>query len=103
VSTSVCDFCSAPDVTWQYPARSFVAYAVNGVVGQSVGDWAACRVCHELIEAGDRQGLLERSLQTLLEKNPEMLPEEAELRDQLAQIHGMFFAHQAGAAMCLYP
>jgi len=99
VSISICDFCSDPDVTWQYPARSFVAYVVGDVIGQSVGDWAACRICHELIDAGDRRGLLERSLRTLLEKNPEMFPAEVELREQLARFHRMFFAHQAGAAL----
>ena len=59
MSNSICDFCSAPNVAWRYPAQSFLAYAIAGVVGQSVGDWAACRTCHELIEAGDRRGLLE--------------------------------------------
>jgi hypothetical protein len=99
VSNSICDFCSAPNVAWRYPAQSFVAYVVAGVVGQSVGDWAACRICHELIEAGDRHGLLERSLSTLLEKNPEMRQAEAELRGQIAQFHRLFYNHQAGAAL----
>jgi hypothetical protein len=76
-----------------------VAYAIAGVVGQSVGDWAACRTCHELIEAGDRRGLLERSLGTLLEKNPEMRPAESELRCQIAQFHRLFYDNQTGAAL----
>ena len=54
MSTSICDFCSEPNVVWRYPAQNFVAYAVAGVVGQSLGDWAACTVCHALIEDGDR-------------------------------------------------
>lgn len=99
MSTSICDFCSAPDVAWRYPAHTFVAYVVAGVVGESVGDWAACRVCHALIEAGDRRGLLERSLQTLLEKNPDMRPAEAELRDHIAQFHRLFYANQTGGAL----
>ncbi len=99
MSTFICDFCAEPNVLWQYPAQSFVAYVVDGVVGQSVGDWAACGVCHRLIEAGDRTGLLERSLGTLLEKNPNMLAAEADLRDELAAFHRMFFAHQTGAAL----
>lgn len=99
MSTSICDFCSDSHVTWRYPAESFVAYAVAGVVGESVGDWAACSTCHGLIEAGDRSGLVERSLGTLLDKNPGMRPAEVELRDQLAVFHRMFFAHQAGAAL----
>jgi hypothetical protein len=99
VSSSICDFCSGPHVAWRYPAESFVAYIVAGVVGQSVGDWAACSICHDLIEAGDRRRLLERSLQTLIEKNPEMQPAEAELRCHIAQFHRMFYASQTGRAL----
>lgn len=99
MSNSICDFCSAPNVAWRYPAQSFLAYAIAGVVGQSVGDWAACRTCHELIEAGDRRGLLERSLGTLLEKNPEMRPAESELRNQIAHFHRLFYDNQTGSAL----
>ena len=92
MSTSICDFCSEPNVVWRYPAQNFVAYAVAGVVGQSVGDWAACTVCHALIEDGDRCGLLERSLRRLLEKNPDMRPDEAEFENTSDGFHRMFFA-----------
>ena len=99
MSTSMCDFCSEPNVVWRYPAQNFVAYAVAGVVGQSVGDWAACTVCHALIENGDRSGLSERSLRRLLEKNPDMRQDEAEVQEQLRVLHQMFFAHQTGAPL----
>lgn len=99
MSNSICDFCSEPIVAWLYPAESFVAYVVAGIVGQSVGDWAACRICHGLIQAGDRCGLLERSLRTLLDKHPDMRAAEAELRGQIAQFHQMFYANQSGAAL----
>ena len=99
MSTPICDFCSEPHVVWRYPAQTFVAYVVAGVVGQSVGDWAACTICYRLIEAGDRTGLLERSLRTLLEKNPELQPGEAVLRRQLAHFHELFYANQTGEAM----
>lgn len=99
MSNPICDFCSDPSVAWRYPARNFVAYVVAGIVGESVGDWAACGVCHGLIESGNRQGLLERSLRTLLEKNPEMRPAEAELRKHLARFHQLFFEHQTAAAL----
>ena len=65
MSRAICDFCSYPSVVWCYPARSFVAYIVANIGGESVGDWAACEQCHRLIEAGDRAGLMERSLVTL--------------------------------------
>jgi hypothetical protein len=83
-------------VVWRYPAQNFVAYAVAGVVGQSVGDWAACTACHALIENGDRSELLERSLRRLLEKHPEMRPDEADVREHLGLIHAMFFGNKTG-------
>ena len=94
----ICDFCSEPEVAWRYPTRTFLAYAIAGVVGQSVGDWAACPTCHALIENGDRKELSERSLQTLLDKNPEMRDAAAQLRQQIAGFHEMFFANRLGAA-----
>ena len=94
MSNPICDFCSAPHVAWRYPAKTFVAYVIEGFVGQSIGDWAACNICHALIEVGDHSALLERSLRTLLEKHPEMRPDEHELREQLAMFHRMFFAHR---------
>ena len=99
MSTFICDFCSEPNVVCGYPAQNFVAYAVAGVIGQSVGNWAACTVCHALIESGDRSGLLERSVRRLFEKHPDMRPDEAEVREQLGAIHRMFFAHQTGAPL----
>jgi hypothetical protein len=99
----LCDFCSEPEVVWRYPARTFLAYALAGVVGQSVGDWAACPICHALIEAGDRKGLSERSLQTLLDKHPEMRSAASKLRQQIAGFHEMFFANRLGEAQAQAP
>ena len=94
-----CDFCSVPGPVWRYPARSFIAYCAPDVAGESVGDWAACTICHRLIEAGDHSGLLERTIHALLEKSPDLRKAEAEIRDQIAHFHRMFFAHQSGAAL----
>ena len=99
MSILICDFCSEPHVAWRYPVQSFIAYAEAGIVRRSIGDWAACSMCHRLLEADDRYGLLERSIQMLLEKNPEMREAEAELRDQIAGFHRMFFEHRLGTAL----
>ena len=32
-----CDFCSAPDPSWRYPARGFIGYIACGIAGESVG------------------------------------------------------------------
>ena len=46
MSKAICDFCSYPSVVWCYPARSFVAYIVANIGGESVGDWAAVSYTH---------------------------------------------------------
>lgn len=99
MSTSICDFCSEPNVVWRYPAQNFIAYATPGIVGQSVGDWAACVACHTFIEHGDHNALLERSVSRLLEKHPDMRADEAEVREDLRMIHRMFLEHQASAPL----
>ena len=99
MSTSMCDFCSEPNVVWRYPAQNFIAYATPGIIGQSVGDWAACDLCHAFIERGDHNALLERSVNRLLEKHPDMRADEAEVREHLGMIHQLFFHHQAGAPL----
>lgn len=98
---SICDFCSSPNVTWVYPARTFAAYVSEGIVGESVGDWAACSICHGLIDSGRHTELTERSLVTLLERQPEMKSAEEELRTQIRSFHTMFFQNRGGAAMTI--
>jgi hypothetical protein len=41
-----CDFCGSPMARWGYRAGD--------------RDWQACERCHQAIEAGDREALLER-------------------------------------------
>ena len=47
---SICDFCSSPNVTWVYPARTFAAYVFEGIVGESVGDWAVLASYNEQMQ-----------------------------------------------------
>lgn len=95
----ICDFCSSPDVAFVYPARTFAAYVFDGIVGESVGDWAACPTCHGLIELDRKADLVERSLLTLLEREPEMKVAECELRSQISSFHVLFMQNRAGAAI----
>jgi hypothetical protein len=99
IMVDICDFCSEQAVAWRYPARTFAAYVVSGIVGESVGDWAACPICHGLIQDGLRVALAERSLQTLLEKHPEMRFAESEVRAQIRGFHTMFFSNRIGDAV----
>ncbi len=94
-----CDFCSAPGPVWRYPARNFVAYCAPSVVGESVGDWAACDRCHVLIESDDRRGLAQRSLDELILKHPDAGLAAAVLCEELAELHQQSFAHRSGTAV----
>ena len=79
-------------------AKAREAYAkALGLV--DVGDPQHRLLQLKLIEAGDRRGLLERSLQTLIEKNPDMRPAEGELRNHIAQFHCKFYVSQTGHAL----
>ncbi len=97
-----CDFCSAPRPTWRYPARSFVAYRVSEIAGESVGDWAACDGCYALIEAGDLPGLALRSLESLLAKHPEARAAADVLFTELGDLHYQFFRNRLGPAVPSY-
>ena len=93
-----CDFCSAPNPTWRYPARSFIGYIACGIAGESVGDWAACGECHRLIESGDRTLLTARSVATFLIIQPELAEIEDELAVELGTLHSRFFENRLGPA-----
>lgn len=54
ISTPKCDFCSAHNPTWRYPCKSFT---MNALQWGSEGDFAACDICHKLIQE-DRYGEL---------------------------------------------
>jgi hypothetical protein len=52
-----------------------------------------------LIEVGDRAGLMERSLVTLIAEHPEMEPARSELMEHMTSLHVMFFENRTGMAL----
>ena len=56
-----------------------------------------------LIEAEDRKGLAQRSLDELILKHPEVRPAIAVLCEDLAGLHDQFFAHRSGTAVPINP
>jgi len=97
----LCDFCSAPDAGWRHPARSFIGYVAPGVVGESVGDWAACQECHNLIVSGNRAGLTERSVSTFIAMHPELGVDQAELAKKMRILHASFVENRTGPASAI--
>jgi hypothetical protein len=97
----LCDFCSAPDAAWRYPARSFIGYIAGGVVGESVGDWAACHECHQLIVSDNRVRLTETSVLTFIARHPELQGFKSELATQMEILHAQFFDNRTGPASAI--
>lgn len=94
----VCDFCSSAGPVWRYPARTFIAYCAPNVAGESVGDWAACETCSGLIEADDKLGLAERSVEQLISDHPEFREVRTDLCEELMRLHVKFFENRCGHA-----
>lgn len=63
-----CDFCSSTNVKWSYPCNSFSAWETKGgsidLAGHSIGGWAACDTCKQLVEEEKFTELAERAVVT---------------------------------------
>lgn len=88
----VCDFCTTTPVAWSYPCGLVI---LETPVGTHVSNdpWGACTECHDLIEAGDRPGLAERSGTAFLLEHGELPPEIVTL---LIEVQASFFAKRLG-------
>jgi len=92
----VCDFCEQPGIAWSYPCAEFTLPSPDP---QYMGfgtddDWAACGPCHDLIEAGDRRGLLDRAMRRWYRRVPKA--RWGEMRSELAVKLGGFDQHRRG-------
>jgi hypothetical protein len=99
-SRPICDLCSQPSVRWCYPARDFIDVGIVGpdriLISESISGWAACDECHRLIEAGNREVLLKRSIRNFVALYGVLPPT---LADDVRRIHDRFFAHRCGPAL----
>ena len=98
----LCDFCSAADPVWRHPARNFIGYVAGGVVGESVGDWAACQECHRLIVSGrpsviDRNGRSRPSSRSTRSWEPF----RTQLATEMGMLHAHFFENRTGPASAI--
>ena len=91
-----CDFCSATDPTWRYPAKTFETAVGAGNI--SIADWAACNICKALIDDTNLRGLLERSLDLMIANHPEMRLVASELYGNIATLVQEFVRHRTGPA-----
>lgn len=98
-----CDFCTAPDPVWLYPARTFPAYqmsdATTDYTGKSEGAWLACADCRTFIERAsgnpaDRERFARRCA-TIIGRGLHL--SQREVLPQVQEIHASFFANRLGA------
>lgn len=106
-----CDFCNkpVPDTQWRFKCRAFT-HDGNMVGGVRIGfinpaastDWCACDECKDLIVAGYRDSLVQRSLSSehsewvnLTRSLPRT--ERRQLRRTIRGLHDAFWSHREGA------
>lgn len=93
-----CDFCSAPDPTWQAECTPFLTSTNVVVPGvdfdqQDDGLWAACDTCADYIRRGDWQRLAYRSQKNFVRVSG--MPTELASR-LITHIQGQFRHHYTG-------
>ena len=95
----ICDFCSSPDVEWRYPADDGLIENTwpPNLIRKSIGDWAACEVCSELIESDLKYALMERSVETNLASCPGYdLTVLDFIADEVCKVHKVFWEKKKG-------
>ena len=95
----VCDFCAAPEPMWTYPATTFVMeHGLGGFDGStSIGSWAACDTCHELIEADDYPALSERGTASQVQGLPSFI--QVIVKAKVIEYHQQFKGNRIGDAI----
>lgn len=93
--TEVCDFCADLHPVWSYPCADLMFDEANG----SLGNWAACQACSELIELDDYKALGQRTvdewfrINDLESQRPKL---EAGAARQTANTQHLFRIHRNG-------
>ena len=97
-TSSICDFCSDPELRYIYPCRRFVC-AYDDVTTVSEGGWTACDDCADLIERDRRAELYVRAIGAQRERHP--LLRDPSLMGSIARrvstLQSSFFEHRDGA------
>ena len=89
----VCDFCTAEPVHRLYACRNFVWLNHTMFAHESVGAWAACEQCAELVNGGKWSELTERALAAFKRIQGCTGDEEPYFRERFREIHQLFQEH----------
>lgn len=107
-STGVCDFCYHPEPRWEHRADDAPtdAHLIGEtlVVGRSAGGgWAACNVCHALIERRDADRLAVRSAKRFKRRHPEVDMSQRELLRSIKQVQATYWNNAVGPGIRIDP
>jgi len=92
----VCDFCTCTPVIAAFPCGTVMIETPLGAHATN-DPWGACEYCYALIEADDHQGLLERSLGSVIVHEGEMPEgERVFFRATIGALHEAFFSARNG-------
>jgi hypothetical protein len=89
-----CDFCTAEPIQKLYRCGNFLWQRQSIFPHGSVGEWAACRECAELIDNEKWNSVTERSLRYFLRKHTVPRYDFPILREQFREIHELFRQHR---------
>jgi len=98
---AVCDFCSDEEPRYLEDCETFESYLWGeGIdpnkpeyIGRSVGAWASCGPCHQLIAARKWRHLQNRAVEAMLRKHPDIPKNRVQKGVDI--IHGTFRAHKS--------
>ena len=91
----ICDFCSEAPTTQIYACKNFLIPRTKTALFQheSVGAWAACEICAELIEGGRWSELTNRALTNFVKQHRVPPYAQFDVREQFREIHQLFREH----------
>lgn len=105
----VCDFCDRQPATIAYPAHDVTTDLDVGpsasLTSTSLGAWCACPACAVLVDRADRDGLVERSMATVLATGVQLKPGadrariNAKVRVALRTLQDDFWKSRRGAGV----
>ena len=88
----MCDFCSEHPTAQIYACKNFLVTRTKTSVFQheSVGAWAACRACAELVDGGRWAELTDRAVASFLKQHCVPRYAHFDVREQFREIHRLF-------------
>lgn len=106
IGEEVCDFCNSSSIRYIYKCKDFyidpqtpLAPFLDMILG-SKGDWAACKICSNLIDSKDKNALAKRSIETYAEKSPQLEIKSEEEKEMVSnfikELHELFWKNKMG-------